>query len=278
MSENVIQKVLSVRHEYMTTIFELLKTTKEEKIWTLIELAHSRGYNFGHQFLPCISSAEAWLDMKGHLDTMFDFVSPVECHWVLTGKTSPRKQLLASEFKDDLYGGFGTRTIWSLGESPKMKPTKDLFSIGAMKEVFDPNLIQPDESAERLADHNRISERRKHWRLSCTGIFETVWVSSTLWGFILERGFANETANFKEVGVDFISDILVKADSRGFLYSTYYLSKMLGQDDESIADEFSQAVMLFVSPAELYAMLDLTLEMKVGKYAKPYDPRRVKLA
>ena len=53
---------------------------------------------------------------------------------------------------------------------------------------------------------------------------------------------------------------------------------MLGQDDSSIADELSQAVMLFVSPAELYAMLNLTLEMKVGTNAKPYDPRRVRLA
>jgi hypothetical protein len=278
MSENVIQKVLNVRHEYMTTIFELLKTAKEEKIWTLIELAHSRGYNFGHQFLPCISSAEAWLDMKGHLETMFDFVSPVECHFVLAGKTTLGKPPISSEFRDDLHGGFGTRTIWSLDESKKMKPTKDLFSVGAIKEAFDPNLIQPDESAERLADHNRISERRKHWRLSCAGVFETVWVSSTLWGWALERGLANETTNFKEVGIDFISDILVRANSRGFLYSTYYLSKMRGQDNASITDEFSQAVMLFVSPAELCAMLNLTLELKVGKYAKPYDPRRVKLA
>ncbi|EOA3786240.1 hypothetical protein ACH0R5_004385 [Vibrio vulnificus] len=278
MNENVTEKVLSVRHKYMTTVFELLKTVKEEKIWTLIELAHSRGYNFAHQFLPYISSAEAWLDMKGHLDTMFDFVSPVECHWVLTGKTYPRKQPLASELKDDLHGGFGAQTIWMLGESLKIKPTKDQFVIGAMKDAFDPNQIQPDESATRLVDHHRISERRKHWRLSCTGIFETVWASSTVWGFILERRFANETANFKAVGIDFISDILVKADSRGFLYSTYYLSQMLGQDDALIADEFSQAVMLFVSPAELYAMLDLTLEMKVGKYAKPHDPRRIKLA
>ncbi|HFQ5362198.1 TPA: hypothetical protein ACGVAY_004625 [Vibrio vulnificus] len=278
MSENVTEKILDIRNEYMKTIFQLLKSVEIEKIWALIELAHSRGYNCGHQFSPCLSNSENWLDMKGHLNTMFDFVSPVECHWVLSGKTSSTKQPLGSEFKDDLHGGFGAQTIWMLGESLKIKPTKDQFVIGAMKDTFDPNQIQPDESATRLVDHRRIAERRKNWRLSCTGIFETVWVSSTVWGFILERRFANETANFKEIGIDFISDILVKADSRGFLYSTYYLSQMLGQDDASIADEFSQAIMLFVSPAELYAMLDLTLELKVGKYAKPYDPRRVKLA
>lgn len=278
MSENVSEKILSIRHEYMKAFFDCLKAVEEEKIWTLLELAHSRGYNFGHQFMPSYQAAATWLDMKGHLQAMFDFVSPVECYVVLTGKTKPNKQLDASEFKNDTHGGIGAKTIWALESHPETKPTKEQFVIGHHTDVFDPNVIQPNESADKLADHKKIIERRTRWRLTCAGVFETIWVNSTVWGFILERGFANKTANFKEVGVDFISDVLVKAVSRGFLYSDYYTSTMLGQDDPTIADEFSQAVMLFVSPAELYAMLDLTLEMEVGKYAKPYDPRRVKLA
>lgn len=266
------------RYDYMKLVFETLKKVHEERVWSLLELAHHRGHTVGSQFATSLEKSNEWLELKAHLQTMFDFVSPVECYFLLTGKTTLNKPSDISELKNDTFGGIGEKTIWALEATPEGKPTKESFVIGPNIETFDPNLIQPGESADKLADHKKVMERRTNWRLTCGRVFETIWASSTAWGFILERGFANETTNFKDVGIDFVSDILVKARSRGFLYSSYYTSKMLGQDDSSIADELSQAVMLFVSPAELYEMLSLTLEMKVGTNAKPYDPRRVKLA
>ena len=262
----------------MKLVFDTLKKAHEERVWSLLELSHHRGHTVGSQFATSLEKSNVWLDLKAHLQTMFDFVSPVECYFLLTGKTTPNKPSDISELKNDTFGGIGEKTIWALEAPPECKPTKESFVIGPNIETFDPNLIQPGESADKLDDHKKVMARRTNWRLTCGSVFETIWASSTVWGFILERGFANETRNFKDVGIDFISDILVKARSRGFLYSSYYTSKMLGQDDSSIADELSQAVMLFVSPAELYAMLNLTLEMKVGTNAKPYDPRRVRLA
>ncbi|WFQ78069.1 hypothetical protein PXH59_00020 (plasmid) [Xenorhabdus sp. SF857] len=82
----------------------------------------------------------------------------------------------------------------------------------------------------------------------------------------------------ESVGIDFISDVIIKAKSRGFMYSEHYMAVMKGQYNPELADEFAYAVMLFVSPAEIYEMLDLTLVMEIGKYAKPYDPRRLKTA
>lgn len=277
---SVINNIERIRIEYSKYVFELLKKRNDEKIWPLMELAHHRGYTYGHQLLSCLQSAETFVDIKGQLATFFDFVSPVEACFLLSGKNKMKGNdpdpVGSTKFYVD-----GQPDYLPVPEQSKRNypvPTDKNFWIGSPDEERDPQVAHASEQASTKADYEKITSRRNAWRGRCRGVFETVWASSKVWGFALEEAL-NDVSDFafSDTGIDFISDVIVKAKSRGFVYDRHYIAEMNGQKDAELSDEFSQAVMLFVSPAEIYEMLDITLVMAVGKYAKPYDPRRIKM-
>lgn len=277
---SISDNINRVRIEYSKYVFELLKKQSDEKIWALMELAHHRGYTCSHQLLSGLQSVETFVDIKGQFATFFDFVSPVEACLLLSGK---------NKMKGSDPDPVGATKFYVNGQPeylPKLDqpqhdyhvPTDEHFFIGSLDEEKDPQVVHVSETASTQADYEKIANRRNAWRGCCRGVFETVWASSKAWGFALEEALNNVSDfAFSDSGIDFISDVIVKAKSRGFVYDRYYIAEMNGQKDTELSDEFSQAVMLFVSPAEIYEMLDITLVMAVGKYAKPYDPRRIKM-
>lgn len=264
--------ISSTYFEYRKEVFKQLKKGNEKRIWKVLELAHHRGYTYGHQFITSINSASNVLEVKGHMATFFDFISPVEAYIHLTGD-SILKLMQKNTFE----------TNEECSYLPLSSNSIDLelgrFVIGSSRDEYDPQILQHGESVNTLLEHEEITQRRQQWRISCHGIFQAVWQGCEVWHFVLEKAFSQVSDyNFSDTGTDLISDLIIKAKSRGFLYDSYFMEKMIGTNDKLIVDNFASSIMLFVPAAEIYEILDLSLVMEVGKYTKPHEPKRLKIS
>lgn len=277
----------TTRKLYVEKIYNLLKnrqknTYTDTKVWSLLELAHNRGFYLGDALLSGIDNGERLIDMRGHIDALLDFVSPVEVCILLVGSNQLKQNgKLTLEKSGSVYNGINQDylPLDPLSEKKYNCPSETMFFVGHISDEVDPQNVQVGETLESKRDYEIIQNRRDLWRGDCSVIFNAVWRDSIEWGHLLNIGFKDvSNMNFSDHGVNFISEVLIKAQSRGFAYQSFFVNEIPLSDGKSeLSDCFTAAILLFVAPSELYQMLDLSLEFGVGKYSKPHDPKRVKM-
>lgn len=284
---SIKEGIEKTRKLYVEKVYNILKNRvktrhTESRVWSLFEMAHSRGFYLGEALLSGVDNCDRLIDVRGYIDALFDFVSPVEvCIFLIGSNQLKQNGTFKLEKADSVYSGFdsGYLPTESLSGKKYNSPSDTIFFVGQISDEVDPQCWQSGESAESQLDYKRIQDRRLSWRANCSVIFNALWRDSVDWRHLLNIGFEDVSGfRFTDHGEDFLSDILIKAKSRGFAYQSFFVNEIpLASRDSELPDCFTQAIQLFVSPAELYQMLDLTLVFESGKYSKPHDPKRIKM-
>lgn len=284
----------TTRKLYAEKIYKLIKDRQnkrleskvqnlESKVWSMLEVAHYRGFYFGEALLSTVDNSERFIDSRDLINVLFDYVSPIEVYILLVGKNRLNKnddiKIVKSE---STYSGNDTNYLLNV-EVPLGKayscPSETHFFVGNMVDIVDPQHIKEGEQRESKRDYERVLNRGQQWRNDCRIIFSAVWSNSKRWGYLLTTGFKDiSDMGFTDHGVDFISSVLIHAESRGFVYKNFFVNEIPLSDSKSeLSDCFALAILLFISPAELYQMLDLTLHFALSKSSKPFEPRLIRM-
>lgn len=277
----------STRKQYVEKVFNIIKNrTKtrydEQKVWSVLNLAYDRGFYLGNNLLSSIDNSERLIDVRGYIDTLFDFVSPVDVCFLLTASNQLKENgELKQEKADSVYYSVESECSLDIPFPDKgyNLPSENTFFIGELVDEIDPQNVQVGENLTSRRDYEFILNRRLLWRNDCSIIFNAIWRESIEWKYLLDAGF-NDVSDMRFIdhGIDFVSEVLIKAKSRGFVYQSFFINEIpLISGSSYLADCFTQAIQLFISPAELYKMLDLTLVFGSGKYSKLRDPQRIKM-
>jgi len=278
------------RKLYENKIFGILKNREKSKLtelrlWPMFEEANIRGFYLVEPLLNCIDHAERFIDARKYLNAFFDFISPVEACILLTG-SSLLIQYCDSDVKTNNFGAIEHGLDYlSKNQNPISGkkyncPSEKTFCVGKLADRVNPQCLMPGESAKSIHDYKILHNRRQQWEIDCGVIFDAVWRDSKLWSHLLDIGFKHiSDYKFSDHGVDFISAILAYAKRRGFLYESFFVNelKLSGNEKSELSDCFTRAILLFISPAELYKILEVEPEFFSGKHSKLRDPKLIKL-
>lgn len=280
----------TTKRQYEEKVFSLLRNRKnkdskyfETQVWSMLEVAYNRGFYFGDALLSQVDSSERFIDSRMLLNVLFDFISPVEICILLVGKSQFFKSNDVENLQcDSIYSN--TKPAHQQGDTPLkityIRPDKDGLFVRGITDEVDPQRLEVGEQPETQRDYDRALNRGQKWRDDCRVIFNAVWSNSKPWGYLLTTGFKDVSdMRFTDHGVDFISTILIRATSRGFAYKEFFVNEIsLADQTSELSDCFALAILLFISPSELYHMLDVSLHFAPSKYAKTRDPKMIKMA